>query len=875
MGIPGALTDRVRTGQGVLVAGLGFIDQPAARGWDLLLRRLAERLAAAEPKARDSARAILDMVNRGRYAPALAWLRRRLPEDAWKAVLADVLAPGGKTPESVLLAAQLPWRGVVATGFQDSWDRTLKNGRARRLDARTLADSVRGDNGFHAERSDGVGAAHPFLLHALGTLADPQSLCLTAGDLRRRPGMDAVAGFLRSLFAERSFIFIGFRPGDPDLRLILDHLLGAAPTRAEHYLVLPDSAEGESDLQSEILGAELDLVPVRFAGSLEDVLRGMQAGSNGVPDRLHSSRLDLDVPIEIRGESMPMAGLYDWVREQHAHIEATPPGERAALYERMGDVFRERLTNPVQAISYYRSAVGEEPGRRSALAKLRDLYTAHKHWSAAEEILVRLAQIEPLPEKRAQLLCHAASIALDELDRPVRAAQLLERALDEAPELREIFETLERLLNQEKNWQGLARLYQKMARELDADGPGRALKLRAMDGLAELGLRFSKDPKVALKALEAADVLDPGNADRKALMAGLYAQGGPEQHLKAVASHHAAIGTDPDRFTSYRALADLYRAAGDGDRLWCVAATLTFLRKADDDLRELYEREKTGRTGPVRAAFTPEVWSLCAHPDEDRDFSALFVVLGPVLAGMQAVGTEQAGLRPEERVTASFADTAAGRALKLVANALGSPPLQVFARNSERRPLRTRVLRTSGELLPTLLLGAPMARADLSEASFVLTRQLVLLRPERMVCALESGRTLARVGLEAALALANLKPPSESTRGEVERMTAELEAVLPPVTREHIVSSARRLIAKHGGAFPDVDRWCNAVELSAARAAFLMVSDLVLAARVLAQEAAHAGPLSAKQRLRDLVGFSISERYFEARALLGLGSALG
>ena len=862
MGIPSALTERVRMGQGVLVAGLGFLEHPAARGWEPLLRRLAERLAASEPRARDSARTVLDLVNRGRYAPALAWLRRRLPEEGWKQVLADVQPAGGKTSEAVALASRLPWRGVVATCFQDSWDRTLKNGRARRLDARVLAESAR--------LEDGVS---PFLLHAFGTMADPQSLCFTPSDLRRRPGMDAVAGFLRAVYAERSFVFLGFRPSDPDLRLLLEHLLGAAPTRAEHYLVLPDSADAnESDMQAELLAAELDLTPVHFPGTLPELLR--QLTDDADPDHPHHSSMDNGVNLvgaDTRTDPIPSLGLYDWVREQHAHIEATPPNERGALYERMGDVFRERLANPVQAISYYRSALSHEPTRRSVLAKLRDLYTAHKHWAGAEETLVRLAQIEVAPDKRAQLLCQAASISLDELDRPVRAAQLLERALDEAPELREIFETLERLLNQEKNWQALARLYQKMARELDADGPGRALKLRAMDGLAELGLRFSKDPKVALKALEAADTLDPGNAERKALMANLYAQGGPELRARAVASHHAAIVADPDRFTSYRSLADLYRAQGDTDRLWCVAATLTFLRKADDELRELFEREKVGRAGPLRTAFSSEVWGLIAHPDEDRDFSMLFAVLGPVLAGMQSATPEDVGLRLEERVGGAFAESATGRALKLVAHVLGSPPLQVYARPAERRPLRMRILRTGSELLPTLLVGGSLANAELNEALFVLARSLVLMRPERMVCALESGRTVARIGLEAALALANLKTPSEVNRAEVDRLTSELEALLPPATREHIVASARRLIAKHGGAFPDVDRWCNAVELSASRAAFLLVNDLVLAARVLAQEAAHSGPLTAKQRLRDLVGFSISERYFDARALLGLG----
>jgi tetratricopeptide (TPR) repeat protein len=905
MGIPSALTERIRAGQGVLVAGLGFFSTPATRGWELLLRRLAERFASGGgTDKREAARTILDLVNRGRYGAAVAWLRQRVPDEAFRQVLAEQQGGGGKPPESLSLAARLPWRGVVATFFPELWDKTLKNGRARRLDARVLAERER--------LEDGVS---PFVLNALGSFAEPGSLAVSAAELRRRPGMDAVAGFLRSLYADRSFVFLGFRPGDPDLRLLVDNLLGAAPTRAEHYLLLADNDAGDADLQTEIAGAELGLTPVAYAGTLEELL-GMWAGvPEPVDSEAHSDSTTAEIRLEDgtrkdgrdggrkqgrdggrkqgrdgvrkdgangepdgRGDPLSKSGLIDWVREQHANIEATPPLERAALYERMGDVFRERLRNPVQAISYFRSALEHDPGRRSVLVKLSDLYRTHKHWAGAEETLVKLAEVEPTADRRAQLLSQAAAIALDELDRPVRAAQLLERALDEAPELPATFETLERLLNQEKNWQALARLYQKMARELDADGPGRALKLRAMDGLAELALRFSKDPKVALRALEAADTLDPANPDRKALMAGLYAQAGPDQHVRAVAMHHAAIAADPDRFTSYRALAELYRAAGDRDRLWCVAATMSFLRKADDELREIYERGRAARLGPLTQPFGPEVWARVAHPDEDRDFSALFAVLGPVLAGVKASTPEGLGLRPEERVGAAFNDGPVGRALALVAHALDSPKLQVFQRPGDRRPVTLRIVRLGHDFVPALVLSGPLAgqahahaHVDIGEATFSLARALVMLRPERMVCAVEAGRAVARVGLEAALHMAGLKAPSEALRGEVERMTAELGTLLPPTTRDHIIAGARRLIAKHGGAFPDVDRWCNAVELSAARAAFLLVNDLVVSARALAAEAGAQGSLSVKQRLKDLVAFSISESYFEARGLLGLG----
>ena len=131
---------------------------------------------------------------------------------------------------------------------------------------------------------------------------------------------------------------------------------------------------------------------------------------------------------------------------------------------------------------------------------------------------------------------------------------------------------------------------------------------------------------------------------------------------------------------------------------------------------------------------------------------------------------------------------------------------------------------------------------------------------------------MARVGLEAALHLAGLKPPSEALRTDAERVIAQIGALLPAASRDHIVSAARRLVAQHGGTPPDMDRWCTGVELTATRAAFLLINDLGAAARSLAAETFSGQPLTAKQRLKDLIGFSASEGYFEARKLLGIAA---
>jgi tetratricopeptide (TPR) repeat protein len=868
MSIPVGLAQRLRSGQGVLVAGMHLADGLGVSGWETLLRRLAQRFAAEGEEAQTAGRTVLDLVGRGRLTAALAWLRQRLPEGAVTDALEELRLPSGPAPPTVALAAKLPWQGIVTSAFDDVWERTMQAERLRgyrRLDARSLADAPLRDDDLEGR----------FLLHALGTVEAPETLCLSPADLRRRGAAGAVTTFLRAMFAERSFVFLGFRAGDPDLALIVGQMLGGAPTSAEHFFLYPESSAGaESGLPTDILAAELDLTPVPFPGSVEELLRASHEAVEGGAGRAVRGAAPA-IELVDADELPDLAGpgdLTEWVRQQRAEIEATPPAARAPLYERMGDVYRVRLGSPVQAISCYRSSLQHEPGRAPVLAKLAELYSAHKHWRAAEEMLVKLAHTEPTPERRAQFLCRAAAIAGDELDNPVRAAQLLERALDDGPEMIEAFEALERLLAQEKNWQALARLYQKTVRELGQNGAGRALKLRAATGLADLGLRFSKDPKVALKALEAADALDPGNVDRKALMAGLYAQAGPGHLEKAVDMHHAVLAIDPDRLASYRALAELYRNAGERDRLWCLAATLTFLRKGDDELREMCERGRAVRTGPVSGPFTRDAWAATTHPDEDPAVSALFAVLGPLLAARIADRPEALGLHSAERVDQRRDGRPPTRALLAVTRWLDVPPVELYARTTERRPVTLQILRApGGALVPALLLGGPLLnRSDASEITFTIGRHLALLRPERLCCGFEAGRDIARIALEAALYLAGLRAPSDRLRAEVEGLSGELRGLLDTNAKEALVHAGRELLGRTGGELPNVDRWCNGVELSSGRAAFALVNDLGVAARALAADAGNGG-LSAKQRLKDLVSYSVSQEYFQARRLLGLG----
>ncbi len=68
----------------------------------------------------------------------------------------------------------------------------------------------------------------------------------------------------------------------------------------------------------------------------------------------------------------------------------------------------------------------------------------------------------------------------------------------------------------------------------------------------------------------------------------------------------------------------------------------------------------------------------------------------------------------------------------------------------------------------------------------------------------------------------------------------------------------------------DLARWSQAVDLTAHRAGFLICNDLALSARFIQLEPATVGGMSAKDKIKELVLYSISEEYFDLRQHLGI-----
>jgi tetratricopeptide (TPR) repeat protein len=542
---------------------------------------------------------------------------------------------------------------------------------------------------------------------------------------------------------------------------------------------------------------------------------------------------------------------------------------RARLAEEIGDLLAGPLRDVAEAAAAYRTSLTAVPGRRHVWHKLLELHTSAKQWTQAAEALERLAELETASPVRAKYLYAAAVIRRDELDDPAGAVTLFNRALDDAPDLTKAFDALERLLADVGAWRELARNYRRMIKRLPAEGLS-DLRLRLWSGLGEVALTQLEDLEMAATALEVAVTLDDKNVQRHEQLAEVYAVAGPSHAEKAIAEHQWLIAQDPDRLSSYRALAKLYAEVGAHDKLWCVAAALTFLRKAEPELVTFYERHRPHELRAAKRPFNDDAWERVVHPDEDRFVDAIFMLLGPFVAAAAAQQHQLVGLRRKERVDVATDQRVPTRILRYVSETLELAPPDLFFKESEPQSLTLVNLHDRGVLTPALVIGKGIEqRGSEAELLFEMGKRMSFLRPERFVRSAVPSPAALDVALRAALALGGAPIGSGPHNGQVDTLAAELARVVPKPVAEQVGAVARQLVSERGDAI-DMTAWMAAADLTGARVGFALTNDLAAAVRVISTEPAAASPVGVKERMRDLLAYSVSEDYFAVRKVLGL-----
>lgn len=567
-----------------------------------------------------------------------------------------------------------------------------------------------------------------------------------------------------------------------------------------------------------------------------------------------------------RSEWAQAAALYQALVD--AHQGALVQGELVDVHVNLGRC-RAELGYRAAAIDAYAAAEALAPQREDTVRRLVDLYTAEGRWKDAATAWLRLADLAERPVPRAKCFYGAAVIQRDNIGDREQAVALFNRALDHAPGMTKAFDAIERLQSEAADWEGLAQSYRRMIERLPTQGFSE-LRLRLWSALANLSLEHLHDLESAATALDVAAFLDPGNLARREMLADVYLQSGPDFHDKAIAEYQWLLAHNPDRLACYRALANLYGETGEPDKLWCVAAALVFLRKAEPELQRFYDDHRPRQFCAAKRPFDEDVWSKVVHPNEDPAITAIFTLVGDLVATAMGAPTGPTALQRDDRVDLAVDTRLPTRALRYVTGVLGLRPPELFFRDTEPAGIALRDRREFGVPMPALVIGKGVEqRTNESELVFEIAKRVAFLRPGRFVRHALGTASALDAALRAALALDGSEISPGGHNGEVSKLTAELRRLVPRTVATRVSEVGQKLAAARGETI-DIQAWMTAADLSAARVGFVLTNDLPCAARVISAEPSDTSPLPAKQRLKDLLVYSVSESYFAVRKRLGL-----
>jgi tetratricopeptide (TPR) repeat protein len=577
----------------------------------------------------------------------------------------------------------------------------------------------------------------------------------------------------------------------------------------------------------------------------------------------------LQAIIELQGSAGDWEGV---IQAKRALCEFASPEEQFVLYQEIGRLYVEKLDNKKKAAEAYTAALDLQAKDYPVLHTLLELYTSTKMWEDAIQILDRIVENEVDALRRSRYNYTAAVLLRDNLNAHDEAIDRFNAVLDDDPTYLKAFQAIDQMVTQTKDWKSLERSYRKMLKRLPQEGH-EDLKLTLWSNLGEIYRTRLKDFKAAAAAFEVAAKLDPGNTGRHIVLAELYesllADNPTEYVAEAVREHQILIGQEPFRTESYNALYHVYKNSGQTDKAFCVCEVLVFLKKADDEQTALYQKHRREGFVQARQRLSETIMRKNVfHPDQDAYLTGILGLVAAPLAAWRAHDLPNT-IKPKERVDIGTDPSLFSRMAKYVRDVLNVQQPDVYLRPNDPGDIQLMNVKRDNSVHPSMVVFQNLLRGKKEQhLVFALGRHMMELYPPHYayVALDRSPQSLKQVFM-ACLRICGM--PVQGDTAAFDQIAREITGRMQQGAIDQLVHLMKKFI--EAGGSTDVKRWANAVELTGYRVALLLCGDLATAALMISQEQAQLGSaLTPKDKIKELVLFSISEDYFTARQAIGL-----
>jgi tetratricopeptide (TPR) repeat protein len=541
---------------------------------------------------------------------------------------------------------------------------------------------------------------------------------------------------------------------------------------------------------------------------------------------------------------------------------ADEPSARAALLVELGDLWHEKLKDADAAAEAFTESLDIEPDNHVVLHKLLVAYQGAERWSEAIDIIERVCGLEERDEARAKYTYTIGVILRDKLEDEDAALERFNEALDLDGTQLKPFEAVNKLLNERKDWKALERAYRKMLHRIINHG-NTDLEHNLWHTLGIIYRDRQRNFDAAAESFKMAAGLKPDNAVEHEILAELYATM-PDKTEEAIAEHQWLLAADPNRLESYRALYKLYFDARAYDKAWCIARTLTYFQKADEEQQKFYQQYKQDREIQPKTRLSSENWVKdLMHSDQDIYISKIMEVIAPAVRASLALTDKKLNLhkrKPEDLANPSLA---LARQFKLAQDVLSvSIPVRLFIQKELSGALRDESRSNPPAIITGYTLLSGYRPVDLA---FVCGRHLTYYRGEHFIRTMYNSHTELRTLLLAAMRVVGMGGGDASVESTAKQLAKHMDQAHLDVLKQVV----RKFVDAGGKA--DIKRWMQATEITALRAGLLLCDDVDTAVRMTQQIASEStADLASRDKVKELVIYSISESYFRLREQLGI-----
>jgi hypothetical protein len=212
-------------------------------------------------------------------------------------------------------------------------------------------------------------------------------------------------------------------------------------------------------------------------------------------------------------------------------------------------------------------------------------------------------------------------------------------------------------------------------------------------------------------------------------------------------------------------------------------------------------------------------------------------------------------------------DLLAAKVIRYGADVLGLEREPLLFVRPELDGLKVANTALSGKLAPSVLIGgAPLASDDERQLAFEAGKRLSYLRPDRYVNYALGSLPKLESAFSAALEASGVGGGLGGD--EVARYLGVIRKSVPTAVLDQVAAVARKMPGDPQNGL--IAGWQSATDLTANRVGFILSNDLEIAARNVATESGGLSVMPVKERLRELLAYSVSEEYFAVRKHLGL-----